>query len=541
MDNKKYLNLRRRWAEARSVWDESAFRSQKEVSKPYKCFHFCIMVWRSFIRNRCPVRASALAYGSLLALIPMLAVVMSITSTFLKKEGEERIDQFIVKLVSTLTPPATFNSETNDVQSENLDEGTNSVASTNSASIASSNGVASSNSVASSNRVASSNSTFSAVAPFHGRENTNTGALSKELPAFARDAEAVHARKDIARRINEFIQNTRSGALGLTGSVLLIFVAISMLSRIEDTFNDIWGVARGRSWFMRIIFYWGIISLTPLLLVVALGLAGGSHFEGARKLITYYPLFGRLIFQILPVLVLCFTFSILYIIIPNTKVRWKAAVVGGLTSGILFHLNNLMSVFYVSRVVSNNKIYGSLGLVPVLMIGLYLSWLILLFGAQVSYAFQNRASYLEEKQIENINQRGREFVALRLMTCIGLRFEKGEPPLSVIEMGKQLCVPTRLVQQIMHTLCTSRMVTEVTEPESSYVPARPLETISCYDILHALRASHGQELATRDEPTRVEVFGEFSRIEAAERQAGASVTLLALVNRAQQQVRALGE
>src|SRR5947207_2499647 len=98
--------LRRRWAEARSIWDESALRSQTELSKLYKFAHFCVMVWRSFVRNRCPVRASALAYATLLALIPMLAVVMSITSSFLKKEGEDRIDQFIVRIVATVTPPA---------------------------------------------------------------------------------------------------------------------------------------------------------------------------------------------------------------------------------------------------------------------------------------------------------------------------------------------------------------------------------------------------------------------------------------------------
>src|ERR1051325_11987130 len=113
-------------------------------------------------------------------------------------------------------------------------------------------------------------------------------------------------------------------------------------------------------------------------------------------------------------------------LIPNTKVRWKAAVVGGAVGGILFHLNNLVSVLYVSRVVSNSRIYGSLALVPVAMIGLYFSWLILLFGAQVAYAFQNRATYLEEKQIENINQRGREFISLRLMTCVSRRFGQGE-------------------------------------------------------------------------------------------------------------------
>ena len=120
----------------------------------------------------------------------------------------------------------------------------------------------------------------------------------------------------------------------------------------------------------------------------------------------------------------------------------------------------------MSRVVSNSKIYGSLGLVPVFMIGLYFSWLILLFGAQVAYAYQNRASYFEEKQIEAINQRGREFVGLRLMTYVGQRFVRGEPPPSAVEICEALAVPTRLVQQIMQTLCAARLVTETAGAES---------------------------------------------------------------------------
>jgi len=313
----------------------------------------------------------------------------------------------------------------------------------------------------------------------------------------------------------------------------LIFAAISMLSRIEDTFNDIWGVVRGRSWFMRIVLYWGVISLVPMLLIFALGLATGPHLEGPKELLTTMPFVSNLIFRFLPVVVLCLTFALFYGLIPNTKVHWQAALVGGLAGGILFHLNNVVSVLYVSRVVSNSRIYGSLGLVPVFMIGLYFGWLILLFGAQVAYAYQNRATYFEEKQVENINQRGREFVALRLMTCIGARFARGEPPPGATEIAAALAVPTRLVQQIMRTLSAARLVNEATGPEPAYLPARPLETITCHDILQALRSSQGQELATRDEPTRSEVYGEFQRIEEAERQAASSVTMLALVNRAQ--------
>jgi membrane protein len=224
---------------------------------------------------------------------------------------------------------------------------------------------------------------------------------------------------------------------------------------------------------------------------------------------------------------------VFYVLIPNTKVDWRAAMMGGLAGGLLFHVNNLISVLYVSRVVSSSKIYGSLGLVPVFMMGLYFAWLILLFGAQVAYGFQNRASYLEERQVETINQRGREFVALRLMTRVCQHFLRGEIPPSATQLSNALAVPSRLVRQIMQTLCTARLVVETSGPETGFSPARPLDQITCHDVLDALRASHGQELSTRDEPTRMEILGEFHRIQEAERKVAASVTMLALANRAQ--------
>jgi membrane protein len=501
---KKVSRFQRIRENAHALLDERAAGPSAGLSKWQRFAHFWVMVGKSFARNRCPVRASALAYATALALIPMLAVVMSITSAILKKEGEEQIDHFIVKLVAGVTTIAQVNKNKPGTAVETTNAPSSGEAGT-----------------------AAETTNSPAMA------EVGTGTSKTLVPAFVEAKEAVKTRKAIAKYIHDFIQNTRSGALGVTGSIVLIFAAISMLSRIENTFNDIWGVARGRSWFMRIVLYWGVISLVPILLVVALGLASGPHLEGTRKLLTSMPFVGNLAFRLLPVVVLCLTFAAFYALMPNTKVHWQAAVAGGLTAGLLFHLNNVVSVLYVSRVVSNSKIYGSLGLVPVFMIGLYFSWLILLFGAQVSYAYQNRAFYSEEWQIVAINQRGREFVALRLMTCIGQRFVRGELPPSAAEIAEALAVPTRLVQHLMQTLGAARLVTETTGAEPAYLPARPLETITCHDILLALRATQGQELETRDEPTRGEVYGEYQRIEAAERQAAGSVTMLALVNRAQ--------
>jgi membrane protein len=517
----RFQRLRRN---AQAIWEERGFDAGGEVSKLQKFAHFWVLVWKSFARNRCPVRASALAYATLLALIPMLAVVVSITSTFLKQEGEDQIDHFIIKFVASVVPPDMEGTNAPQAQpelSQPSQQNTNSSFATNASSARA--GIASDTDI-----FGDEDEEMEPPANYTNKANT--------LAAFAQQEPVVRTRKVVARRIHQFIQNTRSGALGLTGSILLIFAAISMLSRIEVTFNDIWGVERGRGWFTRIVLYWGVLSLAPLLVVVALGLGSGPHLEGPKKLLTTMPFVGHFIFQFVPIIVLCLTFGVFYMLMPNTKVDWRAALTGGFVGGVLFHINNLASVFYVSRLVSNSKIYGSLALVPVFMIGLYFGWLILLFGAQVAYAYQNRSTYLEERQVENVNQRGREFIALRLMTRIGQYYLRGEPPPGIAQISRELCIPSRLSQQVLQTLASARLVVETAGPEPSFVPARPIDHITCHDILMAMRATRGQELSTREEPERNEVYGEFHRIQEAERKAAAAVTMLAMVSRAQTEV-----
>lgn len=524
---------------ALSLWDESALRSQTSLSKLQKFAHFWIMVVQSFNRNRLPVRAASLAYVTLLALIPMLAVVVSVTSSFLKNEGEERINNMIVRFVSSVTPPAMLGTNVVSSSTNIVVTVTNSpVNPTRPADEAESTNVA-----VTTRQDQGTNRTETVVGPDADR-GTNVsqvvmtigGTNEVVVPKFLQDEDAIQARKTVAKNINQFIQNTRSGALGVTGSVLLIFTAIALLGRIEATFNDIWGVLRGRNFLTQLVLYWGVLTLVPLLLVVAIGLASGPHLESTRRFLDMMPFISTLVFNLLPLAVLCLTFAVIYKLMPNTYVSWRAALMGGLFAGALLHLNNLFSVFYVSRVVSNSKIYGSLGLVPVFMMGLYFAWMILLLGAQVSYAFQNRATYVEEKQVENINQRGREFIALRLMTLIGSRFLNGDPPPGIAEMSNALAVPSRLVREVMRTLAAARLVVEAAGPEPAFSPARPLDDITCHDILLAMRATHGQELATRDGPVRAEVLGEFHRIQEAERKAASSVTVMQLALRSQPQI-----
>ena len=466
--------------------------------------HFCRHTAQNFVRNRCLVRASALSFSSLLALIPMLAVAISVTSSLLKSEGENQIYELIDQFVSTLVPPATMAAHP---------VGT---------------GVTNVNAEVTMPGLVDATTISNALAG----GLTETNVLAANLVS-GDDGSRVTAQKEVARKIHAFVQNTQSTALGLMGMLLLLYVAISMLANIEATFNDIWGVTRGRNWFRRIGLYWITLTLGPLVLAAALSLLGSAHMTAARKFISEMPMVGEAVFKLLPMLLICLAFSLIYMVVPNLRVRWSAALLGGAVAGLLWHLVNLFGYLFVSRVITNNLIYGSLGLVPVLMAGLYISWVILLFGAQVSCAFQNRLCYLQDEFAENVNQRGREFIALRLMTCLGLRYQNAEPPATVAQMACELSVSPRLAQQIVQTLLVPRLITEVAGSEAAYCPARPLEAINVHQILQAVRSVNQAEVLTRPEPMRDEIYGEFARIEEAERVAAAGITMQALVNRAQ--------
>jgi membrane protein len=438
--------------------------------------HFWFFVGKSFVQNRCLVRASALSYTTLLALIPLLAVAISVTSSLLRKEGEQQIYKAIDKFVSNVIPPATVSAPPSSTPANPAQAGTNTVVS----------------------------------------------------PTAAADAR-ITAQKLVAQRIHEFIRNTRSGALGITGMALLVFVAISMLNSIESTFNDIWGVHRARHWLMRVARFWMAITLGPLLIAVGLSLAGSTHFQATSSFLQATPIIGRLLLQAGTLIFIWLVFTLLYRLVPNTKVQFSAALAGGIAGGSLWHLNNLFGFLYVSRVVSNSKIYGSLGLIPVFMAGLYLSWAILLFGAQIAYAFQNRKIYLQEKVIEIVGYRDREILALRLMTGIGHRFQNGEPPATLQELADDLEIPTKLAQQVLQRLLSAQLITEISG-DAAYTPGRPLDAISIHDMLLAMRRGH-QELPTPGSPCAAGILAEFEKIENAESAAASPITLLDLVRR----------
>jgi len=458
--------------------------------------HFWVLVIRQFIRHRCLVRASALSYSTLLALIPLLVVAFSVVSTLLKDTDVEQLDQFVESTVSGLAPPA-------NIPTNSISINTNAVM------------------LDATNDVAGNNSTNTEAA-------TNTAAMAD--PNLAQTA---NTQMEVARWIHDLIQKTSSAArtLGFTGIIFLVFTAISLLRGIEETFNDIWGVTRGRNWRLQIMLYWAILTLGPLLLVGALGFTGRLHLQHTRSLFESSPFLAPLYAHALPIAIISFMLALFYKFTPNTKVEFSAALVGGVVAGAAWHFYNQLGFLLAQRAFSANLFYGNLFLIVLVMGGLYIVWLILLFGAQIAYAYQNRAAYLQDRLAENVNQRGREFVALRIMTCLGQRFRNAERPATVPQISAELGIPSRLTQSVLRTLTHMQLVTETAGGEAAFVPARPLETINAYDILLAMRTGGGQELPMSENPALSEIYGEFARIEQAERETAASITLLALANR----------
>lgn len=425
----------------------------------HKFAHFCLLVLKSFTRNKLPLRATALAYATLLALVPLLAVGVGVASAFLQEKGKGATTELIGNFVDAVVPQL------------------------------------------------------------------------KAVPKA--EGETEDARTQVVSRINEFVSNIQAKTLGAGGMLGLIFVAILLLSNIEDTFNDVWGVTRGRSWFKRVVQYWFTISLGPLALVTGVVLFSSTYFHTAESFLANLGWLGLLFFKALPFVFVSIAFAALYKLMPNTQVHWGAAVIGGIVGGTFWLLISVFNAMFMNRILTMSKIYGTaLALIPIFLVGLYFSWLIVLFGAQVAYAYQNRLVYVQEKKAENVSQRSREYIALRLMTFIAERFEHGLRPPTLLEISTRLSVPSRLIGRVLQPLCEGNLLNVVTAgQEEAYTPGRPLEAITCHDILHTLRTVGGQELATRDDPARAVVCDEFEKIEDVERQRATAVTLKQLVSR----------
>lgn len=484
MADEKQAKLQQLQSQVRQLMDDDAIAEHEHrLSWAQRFLHFWILAGQNFLKNRGPARAASLAYTTLLALVPLLAVSISVAALFLPRDEAKQKEELVTWINAAVEKFAPSIGVTTD---------------------------------------------------FHPGTGSNVPSPAGPNAA-TKGLTAEEQRAQLADKIVEFVGNIRFGTIGATAMAGLIFIAISLLRNIEAGFNDMWGVSKGRGWMMSIVVYWAAITLGPVVIVMV---KGASYLQALAKtpelLPAWIPSSILLSLAWVPALaVSSLAFGALYLWMPNTRVRWSAAFVGGFVAASLWMLNGRMAALYNTRVLTYNAIYGSLGILPLFLLGLYLSWLILLFGAQVAYVFQFRKAYLQERQSGRVNQQAREFIALRFMAEIGRLFQAQAKPLTVTACAEHFGVPPKLTKDILSLLVNGRLLVETTGTDTAYTPARPLDQISVKDVIRTIRGGSGSDLSTHEDAARPVVRGEFDAVLAAEESRAAKVSLHELIARVQ--------
>jgi membrane protein len=174
---------------------------------------------------------------------------------------------------------------------------------------------------------------------------------------------------------------------------------------------------------------------------------------------------------------------------PNTKVRFSSAVVGGIVGGTIWQIAGVGFTLYTSKVLVYSKIYGSLGVIPLFFLWLFISWSIFLLGAELSFTFQNFVLLRNGLKVHSPSYREREYLSLRILLAIGKNFLTEKNPLTINEITRQLNLPLNLTKDLISSLLDGNLLIELDgyNKQQAYLPARNLDTIRMSDITHAVK------------------------------------------------------
>ncbi len=303
------------------------------------------------------------------------------------------------------------------------------------------------------------------------------------------------ATPEMVQLLNNFIVSSRSGTAGLIGILTLFIIVIGLFTTIENTFNDIWGVRRGRSLLARIVYYWSVITLGALLFFTSLTLlSAGAFLNVFFEKVPLGAQLKSLFVWMLPsgsVLLLVLILTLFYRLVPHTRVRWGAALLGAVVVTALLFLNNYLAFLYFKRVVLSKSLYGSVSIMPILMIGLYIFWFFVLVGGQITYAVQNVRYRSSQTAWHSLNHATRESMSLVVLLLIARRFKVAAPAYSVSELAGLIRVPSQILNESLNRLSDMKLVTELPPAAAAdpndfrYQPARPLEQITLEEFRRA--------------------------------------------------------
>ena len=344
---------------------------------------------------------------------------------------------------------------------------------------------------------------FSLFTAFGGLEE-----LGERLQTFVLQSLAVQNQGPVEEYLDRFLESANAGQLGVIGTVFLFFAVIALLSDIERSFNDIWGVSRGRGFLQRLQIYWPLVTVGPILFALTISFSAALAASDLVQSVENALLVFRVVGNITAYVVICLFFSFVYQIVPNTSVRFQSALVGGVVGGSLWLLAQQLYAIFATRAITYSAIYGSLSVIPLFIIWVFVSWLIMLLGAATTFAVQSAKTFEPERPV---SQREREQVAIELSLAVAIRYRGNEGASPSQQLIDDAGVPPRVGRRVLETLVDGGILAEVRlDQETGYLPARPLEHLTVADIVRVMREHKAGERRLTP-PSEDGLFAEFSR------------------------------
>jgi len=293
---------------------------------------------------------------------------------------------------------------------------------------------------------------------------------------------------------NSLLENTKGGLIAGIGVALLFFAVMKVLGNIEHSFNDIWEIKRPRTILRKFTDYLSIMLIAPLLIIMSSGVTVfiSTQITSITENIELLGFFSPVIFfflKLFPYCMIWLLFTFIYIIMPNTKVSFKSGLIAGIIAGTIFQFAEWGYINFQVGIARYNAIYGSFAALPLFLIWMQLSWLIVLLGAEISFANQNVDRYEFEVDSLRISASFKRLLSLLIAHLVIKKFSKGEKPITIAEISNVLEIPVRIVRQIIYELVESRILSETVAEdleESTYQPARDLNSLTIKYIVQQL-------------------------------------------------------
>lgn len=318
--------------------------------------------------------------------------------------------------------------------------------------------------------------------------------------------ENLSAHKEVAAWLQEFalsyLDNTKGGMIAGVGIVILLWSVMKILGNIEKSFNDVWDVKSSRSMVRKFSDYISFMVVATVLLFLSSGfmvfLTSSIEFFDLGDIAT------PIISWVSPYILMWLVFSIMFLVMPNTKVKVSSAIFGGVIAGSLFLALQYGYITFQVGVSKYNAIYGSFAALPLFLIWLNWSWLIVLLGAELSYAFQNEKSFEYELDTANISYDYRRLVSLLVVKHIVDAFQKGEEAPTMSDLSVGLKLPTRLLSEVLRKLEDSGVLVKVSygrkKSDYGYHPAFNIEKMTVSHIIDMIENDGFSDLHFEETP-----------------------------------------